>query len=358
MNFLTEFLHQEAPKSGKTMPAYYRKALYISEAILAGFFLASIVLLELTSGKWEWLPIIILAATFVCMLSIDRISPTANLACYSALIIAWLTWFVYMFGWSAGSPNILVPILSMAFFNIYVSPRGKIAYCIGLIAFRVLLFAFSLRHSPISALGRDTSLFFQIINSVVPLVILSVSYILFSSSIQASERQLTINNQALSKEAGTDPLTGLPNRRALLEAVDDYRKSNPDSQFCVAIADIDFFKRINDTYGHNCGDYTLKTLAKLFMDKAESKYMVCRWGGEEFCFFLYGQNLDEAGAVVQDLHQAVKMMPLHFDDIDFSITITIGLEENDFHSSMEELFTQADRKLYMGKANGRDQVVI
>ena len=61
---------------------------------------------------------------------------------------------------------------------------------------------------------------------------------------------------------------------------------------------------------------------------------------------------------MHDLHGAVKKMPLHYDGIDFKITITIGVEENDFQSSMEALFNQADRKLYMGKANGRDQVVI
>lgn len=358
MSFLHEFLHQEVPKSGTTMPAYYRKALFISESIFAGFFLASIILLELTTGQWQWMPIAILVATAICLMNIDKLSPKANLVCCTVLIISWLTWFVYRFGWVAGIPNILVPILSMAFFNIYLSPKGKIAYCVGLIAFRVLLFAFSQRHPAASSLGHTSSLFFQIINSVVPLVILSMNYILFSSSVQATERQLTIHNQELHVEAGTDPLTGLPNRRALLDVVEDYRKNNPDAQFCVAIADIDFFKRVNDTYGHNCGDYTLKTLAKLFMDAAESKYTVCRWGGEEFCFFLQGQNLDEAGIVVRDLHHAVRKMPLHFDGIDFSITITIGVEENDFHSSMEEIFNQADRKLYMGKANGRDQVVI
>ena len=62
--------------------------------------------------------------------------------------------------------------------------------------------------------------------------------------------------------------------------------------------------------------------------------------------------------MMPEIHAAVRKMPLHFNDIDFSITITIGVEENDFKSSMGELFNQADRKLYMGKANGRDQVVI
>jgi len=358
MNYLIEFLHQEVPTSGKSMPAYYRKSLLTSEIILAVYFMASAALLGLTTGKWKWFPGVVFFATVACLLNIDKMSARLNLAFFSIIMASWVIWYVYMFGWSSGSQHILLPILALSFFNIYVRPTGKMAYFLGMIALRIALFSFSLRHTAIINLSSETSLILQILNSTTPLLILANSFVLFSSSIQATERQLTIHNQELHVEAGTDPLTGLPNRRALLDVIDMYRKDNPDSQFCVAIADIDFFKRVNDTYGHNCGDYTLKTLSKLFMDRAESKYTVCRWGGEEFCFFLHGQNLDEAGIIVHDLHQAVKKMPLHFEDIDFSITITIGVEENDFHSSMEEIFNRADRKLYMGKANGRDQVVI
>ena len=199
---------------------------------------------------------------------------------------------------------------------------------------------------------------YQTLNTLAVFNTLGICYVTFSSSIQESERQLLLNNQELHKEAGTDALTQLPNRRALLEVVSRFRTEQPTEAFSIAIADIDFFKRINDTYGHNCGDYTLQTLAALFRDFSQGRYTVCRWGGEEFCFFMPGMNIDEAGAVMQDLNFAVKKMPLHYGDIDFSIRITIGVEENDFRSSMEELFDQADRKLYMGKANGRDQVVV
>lgn len=358
MNFLTEFLHQEVPKPGKEMPAYYHKALLISDLILAAFFMASSALLLFAADKFRWIPVIFLAVSLLLIPGIGRMGAKACLVCFSMLIAAWLTWFVYMFGWSAGSPNILVPALSLAYFNIYVPPKGKVTYSLGLIAFRVALYAFSLSHASVTTLSHSASICFQIINSIVPLVILSIHYILFSSSIQASERQLTIHNQELHKEAGTDPLTGLPNRRALLEVADTFRKENPDSQFSIAIADIDFFKRINDTYGHNCGDYTLKELSQLFMNMAQSQYTVCRWGGEEFCFFMPGMNIDQAGMVMRDVHMAVGKMPLHFEGIDFGIKITIGVEENDFKSGMEAIFERADRKLYMGKANGRNQVVI
>ena len=167
-----------------------------------------------------------------------------------------------------------------------------------------------------------------------------------------------INNQTLHRAAGTDPLTGLPNRRAMLDEIEQYLRVDPNAQFSVAIADIDFFKRVNDTYGHNCGDYTLKELATLFMTAAADKYKVCRWGGEEFCFFLSGMNIDEAGQEMHDLNTAVRRHPMHFGEIDYSITITIGVEENDYRSSIEQILDRADRKLYMGKVGGRDQVVV
>ncbi len=358
MNYLLEFLHQEVPKSDKSMPLYYRKSLFTSEIMLAVYFLASTVIIGVMTGRWEWFPVVVFFGSILCLLNIDKMTAQLNLVFFSAIVGSWVIWYIYMFGWSSGSQHVLLPVLALSFFNIYLRPTGKVLYFIGLVILRIGLFAFSLHHTPDISLSSETTLILQILNSTTPLLILANNYILFSSSVQATERQLTINNQELHKEAGTDPLTGLPNRRALLDVIDNYRKDKPSSQFSVAIADIDFFKRVNDTYGHNCGDYTLKTLAELFMEEAESKYTVCRWGGEEFCFFLPEQNLDEAGIIMHDLHTAVGKMPLHYEDIDYKITITIGVEENDFQSTMEDLFNRADRKLYMGKANGRDQVVI
>ena len=120
MNYLLEFLRQEVPKSGKEMPAYYRKSVRTCEAILAFFLLCSIVLLALTAQKLEWLPVGLFAAVILCYINTEKMSANINLICITAIIVTWLTWFVYTFGWSAGSPNILIPLLSLAFFNIYL----------------------------------------------------------------------------------------------------------------------------------------------------------------------------------------------------------------------------------------------
>lgn len=85
--------------------------------------------------------------------------------------------------------------------------------------------------------------------------------------------------------------------------------------------------------------------------------MVCRWGGEEFCFFIPEKNLDEAGRLLFDLHIAAKKMPLSFDHHHFNITITVGVAENDFRSSIEKILEDADQKLYRGKVEGRNRVV-
>ena len=132
----------------------------------------------------------------------------------------------------------------------------------------------------------------------------------------------------------------------------------PNDIYSIAIADIDFFKNVNDTFGHNCGDYTLKELAALFQSLAADSFSVCRWGGEEFCFYLPGKNLDEAGAIMFSVQQAVKKLRLEYEGAKFSISITIGVAENDFRSPTAAILEQADQKLYRGKMNGRDQVVL
>ena len=189
-------------------------------------------------------------------------------------------------------------------------------------------------------------------------VMLAAMCIIFSTSIQDTERQLRIRNQTLYKEAGTDPLTGLPNRRAMIEAIEKFCKANPEESFAVAIADIDFFKNVNDTYGHNCGDYTLVKLTELFTEHSGGRYSVCRWGGEEFCFFMPGANIDDAGVIMHDVNFAVERMRLEFEGNEITITITIGVEECDFSSPLEDLLKRADEKLYMGKNSGRNKVVV
>ena len=358
VKYLHEFLHQKTPESGTEMPAYYRDAVSFNEKLLAFYFAVCFALIGISAHQWDWEPLAFFVVTIACMLNGRRMNARFNSAAYSIISIAWCWWHSVFLGWHYSGHLLLLPVMLLIFFNIYNPPWFKIGACVALFAFRMVLFSWSLNAVPVYTLGHTAGIVAQTVNSITLFAMLAVNAILFSSSIQATERKLRLDNQELHKEAGTDPLTQLPNRRAMLNDIDLYQLKWPGETFSVAIADIDFFKKVNDTYGHNCGDYTLRMLADLFREKAGEAYSVCRWGGEEFCFFLPRKNLDEAGRVLFDICNDVRHMKLKFEDIEFSITITVGVEENDFVSPLKDILEQADQKLYMGKKSGRDQVVI
>ena len=359
MRFLLDFFHQPVPRPGAEMPGYFRRALLNCERILAVYFLLSFFLAYWQTGAWQWVTVVMFAAMVALnVMSHDQIHYLAHLSLFAVLLVFWCGWNVVNYGWGVGVQHLLLLLLAFNFFNIFEPPWMKIAFFFVLVITRMGMYAWSQNNEALQPISEEGMILFQTLNSITGYVCLAVCFILFSSSIQSTERELRLNNQELHKEAGTDALTGLMNRRAMLSLIDEYRQKYPDQPFCVAIGDIDFFKRVNDTYGHLCGDYTLQTLSKLLKERGEGLYDVCRWGGEEFCFFLPGKNLDEAGPCMWDVNSAVQRMPLHYEGIDFQITITIGVEENDFRSPMEDIFDNADKKLYMGKATGRNQVVI
>ena len=358
MDFFSSFLHQKVPKSGKELPLYYRKALSVSEILLMAYFAVCFFFYPLFLDVWIWVPLLFMAVTGLAMWMTGNRGMRENLLVYGALCLGWVFWNVLAFGWSCGVQHFLTLMLVLIFFNVYEKPLIKIACFIVILVYRVALFSWSLQHTATYVMDKSVNTFYQTINTIGFFMMLAAICIIFSTSIQDTERELRLRNQTLYKEAGTDPLTGLPNRRAMIETIGKYCKAEPDQPFAVAIADIDFFKNVNDTYGHNCGDYTLVKLTELFAEHSGGRYRVCRWGGEEFCFFMPGINIDEAGIIMNDLCFAVERMKLKFEENEFSITITIGVEECDFNSPLEDLLKSADEKLYMGKNSGRNKVVV
>lgn len=358
MQFWADYFHQKVPRSGNKVPEYFQRSFFWSEILLCLYYLVCFFLMPFMVGRWQAVPALLLVCTCGSIYAIRKQSLRFNIILYDLLVLSWIIWTIYAFGWGTGTQQFMILLIIFLFFNVYEKPFTKLFWFLCFTLFRILLFYLSLNRTSVFSLQSNFSLLFQSINTVSFLMNLACICIIFSSGIQATERQLRLQNQSLYKKAETDPLTGLPNRRAMIETIDNFRRQQPEKPFAIAIADLDFFKNVNDTYGHNCGDYTLVKLTELFVLHANNNYSVCRWGGEEFCFFIPGKNLDEAGGIMNDLCYAVERMPLHYEGIDFKITITIGVEENDFTSPMDILLENADRKLYLGKQRGRNQVVI
>lgn len=155
-----------------------------------------------------------------------------------------------------------------------------------------------------------------------------------------------------------DALTDLYNRRSCDKMLrDTINKSRENNQpFCVVLADIDHFKSINDTYGHECGDIVLQNVSKALKTHIHKQGYVGRWGGEEFLIVYEHCNLEQAMEQLGVLQTALRDHPHQLDGHEIYVTVTFGLV---CESSLEphELIKKADENLYIGKANGRDCIV-
>ena len=174
-----------------------------------------------------------------------------------------------------------------------------------------------------------------------------------------AEDKLRRINENLERMANIDTLTGLSNRRHMNEylagLVFEYNRSN--KVFTMAIGDIDFFKKVNDTYGHDTGDYVLSTAAALFKKFMKDKGHVARWGGEEFLFAFENMDLDKAYRFLDELRHEIEKTPMDFKEFHFNITMTFGIEEFNPRLGIESTINRADGKLYKGKQGGRNRVV-
>jgi diguanylate cyclase (GGDEF)-like protein len=160
-------------------------------------------------------------------------------------------------------------------------------------------------------------------------------------------------NIELYSSAITDPLTGLMNRRGLY----DYIK-NIDQNFSMALLDIDHFKKVNDTYGHDIGDTVLQEISKVLKGDREVDLAV-RYGGEEFLLILRGENRDIL-RVCNRLRENIKSLKFMGDKKEiFRVTSSFGVAHSQKGvDDIEVLIAKADKALYRAKNSGRDRVVV
>ena len=160
--------------------------------------------------------------------------------------------------------------------------------------------------------------------------------------------------------AYTDYLTGLLNRRMMLQQIEYEisRAKREKNTFALLMCDIDFFKEVNDNYGHECGDYVLKDIAHTIEETFRREDKICRWGGEEFLCMIVNVAEDGALACADKLRSAVESHAFSFKQNNLPITITIGVQLFDPAVNMQNQIEYADKKLYRGKQEGRNRVII
>ena len=165
-------------------------------------------------------------------------------------------------------------------------------------------------------------------------------------------KEIIVSEEKLEQIAHVDRLTGLYNRHYMIQELE--RISQP-LKFCVAMVDIDDFKSINDKYGHNAGDYVLKSISEIMKKNCE-KAIISRWGGEEF-LILYSKEDDET-AFFEKLRKSVERYEFEYENQKIKVSVTIGVADNENNQSIDKWIQNADQKLYKGKKSGKNKVVI
>ena len=180
-----------------------------------------------------------------------------------------------------------------------------------------------------------------------------------TKQLQAVMKRLQLFAE-LQTKALQDPLTGLKNRRYMQSMLENIcLNASPGFQISVILIDIDFFKQVNDTYGHQAGDAVLKDISIVLKGHVRTKDMVCRYGGEEFCMILLDTTLDVTLKRAEKIRRAVKYLNLAFAGQSIGpLTISIGIAQFPLHGQTPDtLIAKADKALYWAKNNGRDQTV-
>jgi diguanylate cyclase (GGDEF)-like protein len=181
--------------------------------------------------------------------------------------------------------------------------------------------------------------------------------IIFTDITEVKKLQLKLEHLAYH-----DELTQVYNRRAFFQRSKlEYEKAQADSSpFTVILMDIDHFKRVNDTYGHNIGDQLLVHVVKACQSQLVEDELFARYGGEEFVLALKGYTCREAESLAERIRLYLETKPLKIKDINIVATMSFGVAEAETENAetLFDLLNKADKALYSAKASGRNQVKV
>lgn len=268
------------------------------------------------------------------------------------MLTLYMSFCTVMLGYNYGFQLYLMSTIPLIYYIKYISikihaddPKPVFWTCIIVFAC-VSASLFSVIHGPIYDIEGIAPIIFLTIN------MLSVCFFIFVFSRRMVCLVVDSENK-LEEQANHDALTGLANRYLMRKILIQSINEMPGETW-LAMVDIDKFKSINDTYGHNMGDEVLKFLGKTMIETCPG-CMVSRWGGEEF--IIYGKTNVTSPEIIETLRKKVEDSTITFGQQVIKFTITSGVSVHEPGQQMDKWVISADDKLYYGKEHGRNQVV-
>lgn len=258
-------------------------------------------------------------------------------------------------GWDFGFQYIFLGMPMLIYFTVYMMKKlghkdtnPFILSMVCVLAF-ISLSIWNYFREPLYFMDKRFIVVFDLAHGlIVFLFVIVFMYILTGYALSLEER---IYNKSI-----TDNLTNIYNREGIKERFGSIEK-NEYENYILAIGDIDNFKKLNDTYGHSSGDIVLQRIGELFKYELQDD-IVCRWGGEEFVVLIkITSSKDDVYKKLNELRMSISELKFNFKKKNVGITITIGAIDYRGYDSLDEWVSEADKKLYYGKANGKNIVV-
>ena len=266
-------------------------------------------------------------------------------------------------GWQFGFPLYIIALVPCSYYVLYTVKTGRrkifIATILALFSFASFIGCriFSLFVMPVYQ-SFDPTLEaviynFNTICTYVFLIFFSVSFIL---EMQNFTRKLEQQNMRLEELANVDPLTGLFNRRYAYAYMENMVKRN--EAFYIMMCDIDDFKKLNDSYGHDFGDIVLKGVSLIVQEEIAEQGNAFRWGGEEILIFCDNPDAEKAHTLAENIRKRLSEHAFDFNAQPVHSSLTIGVFRYSPGDNIEKTISTADENLYIGKGRGKNIVIM
>ncbi len=266
---------------------------------------------------------------------------------------------LFFLGWELGYQYYCISFTISAFFcDFYLNKREKLTkVSVSMAILNMFLYVgfrlWTYHHEPIYLFENkivEHGIF--VVNSILTFFFISLYMFVYAITVDKLKNELRYM-------AENDSLTGLYNRRKMMAILENLINFQCKKNIVVAMIDVDFFKKVNDTYGHDAGDEVLIKVAEIFKNYnfENTKCSVCRWGGEEFLIVNeYDCSEETVIANFEELRKTVENSVVTYGDKIIKITITMGVSFYQKGLSLDLTLKKADLLLYKGKESGRNRV--
>jgi len=283
-----------------------------------------------------------------------------HLAVMQALFAIVCNMGVYMVTGPIRGSSLMALLVVITFCAFSLRPRATLGLCVTAIVALAAVMISMVMHDPMRFPAHVELMNFVIASSsLVAVTLLTGEMSKLRSGLKQQKLDLMAAMGQIRTLATIDELTSLANRRYMNEVLtaEERRQAGPDRLMCIALLDIDFFKTVNDRFGHDGGDAVLRTFAATACKQLREADLLARWGGEEFLLMLPDTEVPVALTVLKRMADNVGAIRIPGLDIGRDVTFSAGLVRRRDGEPFAETISRADKAMYAAKASGRNKVV-